>query len=292
MKQRILFVGLGMMGFPMATLLARAGYPLTVMDLDAARAAGFARDHGATVLPDDRDDPLDIDVLITMLPNSAIVEEVLLGKDGESGLAPRLPRGAIVVDMSSSEPLRTRALAERLSASGVALIDAPVSGGVKRAVDGSLSIMMGGDATALERCRDILACMGKTLTHVGPAGAGHATKALNNYVSAAGLVAAVEALHIGRAFGLDPAVMNEVFNTSTGRNNTTENKVAQFMLNGAYNSGFALQLMVKDLATAMRLAEDLGMEPELGATCYRLWDEAGRSLDGPADHTEMYRLLD
>ena len=292
MKQKIYFIGLGMMGYPMAALLAKAGFPLSVTDADGARARQFADEHGATVVNADAASLPDFDVVITMLPNSAIVEAVLLGQDRQSGVARALKPSAIIIDMSSSEPLRTRSLAATLAERQLRFIDAPVSGGVKRANDGSLSIMVGGDKATFEACNGILDQLGKTLIHVGGPGAGHAVKALNNYVSAAGLVAAVEALHVGEQFGLDPSTMVDVFNASSGRNNTTENKIKQFMLNGKYNSGFSLQLMTKDLGIAIKLGEDLGYEMPLGEECLKLWANAADGLDRVADHTEMYRLLD
>jgi 3-hydroxyisobutyrate dehydrogenase len=219
-----------------------------------------------------------------------VVDAVVLGDD-DTGLITLLRPGTVVIDMSSSAPLRTRALAARLAAAGLRFLDAPVSGGVKRALDGSLAIMVGGDAAVFESQRTLLGWMGRTLTHVGAAGAGHAMKALNNYVSAAGLVATVEALHAGRRFGLDPAVMTDVLNGSTGRNNTTENKVKPFMISGRYDSGFSLALMAKDLGIAMTLADDVGIPMRLGGLVRTLWDEAAGELGTAADHTEMHRWL-
>ena len=133
--------------------------------------------------------------------------------------------------------------------------------------------------------------MGSTIAYAGAAGAGHAMKALNNYVSAAGLVATVEALLVGDEFGLDPEVVVDVLNSSTGRNNTTENKVKQFMLSGAFNSGFALGLMAKDVRTAVELGDTMGVDMTLGRTVARLWAEAADELQAGADHTEMHRYL-
>lgn len=270
------FIGLGMMGFPMAHLLHRAGHPLIVRDVAAATVERFQAEHPGTRAATGADGFAQADVVITMLPNSDIVDATVLGSDGEPGLVGSLRPGAVVIDMSSSQPMRSKALAEKLAAAGLQFLDAPVSGGVKRAVDGSLAIMVGGDAGLFEAQRELLSRLGKIVTHVGPAGAGHAVKALNNYVSAAGLVAAAEALHVARRFGLDPAVVTDVFNNSTGKNNTTENKVKPFMLSGAFNSGFSLQLMAKDLGIAMSLGETLDQPMQLGRTVLALWDEAAR----------------
>lgn len=290
MKQATVgFCGLGAMGYPMAARLAARGHALTVFDLDAARMERFASEHGAATAAAAAG-LAHCGTVITMVPDSAAVEQAVLGDAAVPGFAHAMPPDSVVLDMSSSDPLRTRALARRLAGMGLHLVDAPVSGGVKRAVSGQLAIMAGGGPEVIERCRPLLECMGSSLFVVGAAGAGHAVKALNNFVSAAGLVATVEALRAGEAFGLDPKVVTDVFNASTGRNNTTENKVTQFMLPGAYNSGFSLKLMRKDIRTALELGRALGLDMTLGAACLRLWDAAGER-DGAADHTEMYRLI-
>jgi 3-hydroxyisobutyrate dehydrogenase len=192
--------------------------------------------------------------------------------------------------MSSSEPARSRQLGATLAQLGVDYLDAPVSGGVGKARSGTLAILVGGEAPVLERCRVLLQAMGSVL-HIGAAGAGHAAKALNNYVSAAGLVATVEALQVAARFGIDPAVMTAVLNASSGRTNTSENKVKQFMLSGTFASGFALRLMNKDLKIAHALSLSVGYPMRLGSTCAAIWDEAAGRCEPSADHTEMYRLL-
>jgi len=275
------FVGLGMMGTPMAACLAKAGHALFVKDASAEVQASFVQNHGGQVL--DSKTAADVEWLVLMLPNSAIVEKVL------AELVSQIPKTAAVIDMSSSAPLNTRALSESLAEHGVQLLDAPVSGGQKRAIDGTLAIMVGGQAELYEKAEPILAAMGSAV-HVGPVGAGHALKALNNYLSAAGLLAAVEAFHVGEKFGLDPAVMNKVFNTSSGRNNTTENKVEQFMLSGKFNSAFSLALMAKDLGIAVDLGEKMGEPMLLAHTCRDIWKEVDSRAPN-ADHTEMYRLV-
>jgi 3-hydroxyisobutyrate dehydrogenase len=282
--QRIGFIGLGMMGTPMAHCLAKAGFQLFVADADAARVTALA----GKAQPLTPDNAASLDALITMLPNSAIVEDALLGG---GAWARRLPRGAVVLDMSSSEPERSRRLGATLAGLGLDYLDAPVSGGVGKAQAGTLAILVGGEAAVLERCRALLQAMGGSVLHIGAAGAGHAAKALNNYVSAAGLVATVEALQIGARFGIDPAVMTAVLNASSGRSNTSENKVKQFMLSGSYASGFALQLMNKDLKIAHALSDNVGYPMRLGTVCAAMWDEAARRSTPATDHTEMYRLL-
>ena len=187
-----------------------------------------------------------------MLPDGKIVRQALI--EGRDAAREGLAAGALVLDMSSSNPVDTQKLARDLAAAGVALLDAPVSGGVRRAIDGSLSIMVGGAAADLERARPAFAAMGKTITLCGPAGAGHTMKALNNYLSAAGLVAMCEALVVGEAFGLDPGTMVDVFNSSTGKSNATEVKGRQFVVSRTFAAGFTTGLMAKDLRTAGEVA--------------------------------------
>lgn len=285
------FVGLGMMGYPMAHLLAKAGNTLAVMDLNPQATAQFAAEHPGAQEANAPISFANADIVITMLPDSNTVEAAVLGKDGKDGISAAMKRGSVLIDMSSSEPLRSRQLAQALAEKGIDFLDAPVSGGVKRAVEGTLAIMVGGSAEVLSKCDAVLKAMGKTITHVGPPGAGHAMKALNNYVSAAGLVAAVEALHVGQTFGLDPEVMVNVLNGSTGKNNTTENKVKNFMLSNAFNSGFALSLMTKDLGIAMALGKSVSQPMPLGDEVLEIWRNANEELGKGADHTEMYRYL-
>ena len=286
--QRIGFIGLGMMGTPMVQCLAKAGFELYLADADTSRADALAKEIGAVRL--DAGNAASLDALITMLPNSAIVESVLLDGDA-TAWARLLPKGAVVIDMSSSEPERSRKLGATLAKMGLDYLDAPVSGGVKKAKEGTLAILAGGDASVLDTCRPVLEAMGKSVLHIGTAGSGHAAKALNNYVSAAGLMATVEALHIAERFGIDPAAMTDVLNASTGRSNTSENKVKQFMLSGSYASGFALQLMNKDLKIARAVSEAVGYPMKLGMTCTSVWEEVSQRSTPATDHTEMYRLL-
>jgi 3-hydroxyisobutyrate dehydrogenase len=289
--KRLGFIGLGMMGYPMASLLHKAGYELTVLDVAQAQVARFLAEHAGAAAAGNPEAFSNVEVVITMLPDSDVVDTVLLGQADHKGLIDILPPGATVIDMSSSQPMRSQALAQALTRRGLHFLDAPVSGGVKRAVDGSLAIMGGGDEAQFHRHRDLFERMGKMVTYVGGPGAGHAMKALNNYVSAAGLIATVEALLVGQEFGLDPAVMTDILNSSTGQNNTTQNKVKQFMLSGSFNSGFSLRLMIKDLDTALSLGESLGWNMNLGREVLRLWLEAAQQLEKMADHTEMYRYL-
>ncbi|RPJ47277.1 MAG: NAD(P)-dependent oxidoreductase [Betaproteobacteria bacterium] len=287
------FVGIGAMGTPMAGNLARAGYPLVVFDLDATRTAALAREHAVTVAASLAEVGAAANILITMLPDGKAVRTALCG-DSDSFrdcVLERAPQQALVIDMSSSSPLGTRELGRLLAARGTPFIDAPVSGGVKGAVAASLAIMVGGDKAIFERVRPLLAKMGSQLFHAGPLGSGHAIKALNNYVSAAGLVAACEAIIAAERFGLDPAVATDIINASSGMNNTTKNKVKQQMLNGAFGAGFATALMAKDVRTALEVVASTGTPADLARHCAAFWTAAADDLPAGADHTAVFKLL-
>ncbi len=289
------FAGIGAMGTPMAGHLARAGYRLVVFDLDPARTAAFAREHAAaTVARSPAELGAAAGIVITMLPDGKAVRAALCGANDSfrDCILERAAKDTLVIDMSSSSPVGTRELGKLLAARGTPFIDAPVSGGVKGAVAATLAIMAGGDTALFERVKPMLAKMGSQLFHAGPLGAGHAIKALNNYVSAAGLVAACEALIAAERFGLDPAVATDIINASSGMNNTTKNKVKQQMLNGAFGAGFATSLMAKDVRTALEVVESTGTQSDLARHCAAFWTAAETQLPAGTDHTGVYRLIE
>jgi 3-hydroxyisobutyrate dehydrogenase len=282
------FIGLGNMGYPMAGRLADAGHHLIVADRDQDLVKRFVTDHdAATPARADSRGWKDADIIITMLPNSAIVEQVLLA-DGTADLA---ALNTLFIDMSSSEPLRSRTLASTLESKGLRFLDAPVSGGVRGAQAGQLAIMVGGRWQDLDQAKELFDVLGKSVIHVGDAGTGHAAKALNNLVSAASVVATVEALRIGEAFGISPGTMTDVLNASSGRSNTSENKVQQFMLSGTFGSGFPIGLMTKDIRIATALAASLGVDSPFSGDCQQLWEATIDAGFAGEDHTRMYEIL-
>jgi 3-hydroxyisobutyrate dehydrogenase len=285
--KRVAFLGLGKMGLPMARRLLESGAPVVGFD-PLETACQVFRESGGTVATTALEAAEGADVLITMLPDGAAVRAALM--DGEPLFA-HLAADTVIIDMSSSAPTGTRELSDEVAARGIHLLDAPVSGGVKRALDGSLAIMVGGPAEIVARVRPLLEAMGKSIFATGAVGSGHAMKALNNYVSAAGLTAACEALQIGERFGLDPVLMTDILNTSTGRNNSTEVKLKPFVIPKNYASGFSLALMAKDLRTADDLARHLGMSARLSAELCTLWEEALAELGAQADHTAIDAFL-
>ncbi|WP_199182572.1 NAD(P)-dependent oxidoreductase [Cryobacterium sp. N19] len=285
-KRTVAFIGLGNMGLPMASRLIKGGYNVVGFDL-SPDAKEKLTEAGGRPVHVAKDSVAGAQIVILMLPNSSVVESVLL----QDGVAANLEEGSVVVDMSSSEPLATRELEAVLRREyTVDLVDAPVSGGVKGAVNGTLTIMAGGREESLAKVSAALAILGN-VTHTGDVGSGHALKALNNLLSATHLLATSEAMLAGQLFGLDPQVMLSVLNGSSGRSGSTENKWPNFILPQTYDSGFGLRLMVKDMKIASSLFQQLGLPSFLGKESVRLWEEAAEQLPATADHTEIVRWL-
>ena len=283
-NQAIGFIGLGQMGVPMAANLLKAGHTVLAFDTQAGAGAALHGIPAFSAAANVQDIASSTQTIILMLPDSRIVDQLLWA----DGFAARMQRGALLIDMGSSDPMHSRVNAEKLAVLGIRFVDAPVSGGVKRAVTGKLAIMMGGEVAAVEAARPLLTALGDTLVHVGGAGAGHAVKALNNYVSAAGLIAVCEALTAAEKFGIDPKAVNQVINASSGKNNTTENKVEPYMLTRAFNSGFSLALMRKDVETAQSFIDAMETPGAFAKLCAAHWREAEQGLDQGVDHTAIY----
>ena len=287
-KPAIGFVGVGNMGWPMAACLMRAGFPVQVFDSRRATAENFVQQVGGAAPRSLAELAAGCEVVVTMLPTSAIVAEVLA--DGADTLLAGLRPGSVVIDMTSGQPAVTQALAGRVAEAGGVLVDAPVSGGVPRAVTGQLAIMAGGDAAAIERVRPVLEAMGSSITHCGGVGAGQAMKALNNLVSAGGFLIGIEALLIGRRFGLDSGMMVDVLNASTGMTNSSQKKFRQFVLSRSFDSGFGLDLMVKDLTIALGIGRDTATPAPFAALCREMWASAAAMLGPGQDHTALAKL--
>jgi 3-hydroxyisobutyrate dehydrogenase len=284
---RVGFIGLGNMGSPMAAHLVEAGFALTVSDAAPGVTEGFVAEHPTAVAATGPEAFATVQALILMLPTSEIVEDVLEREQ----VADALPPGCLVIDMSSSEPLRTRTLAARLQGRGLSMLDAPVSGGVRGARAARLSVLVGGSQADLDRAMPVLNAMAATIIRVGDIGSGHAAKALNNLVSAATMSITVEALVLAEAFGISAETMTTVLNSSSGRSNTSENKVAQFMTSGSFDSGFSLSLMAKDVGLAVALARALDRRVEIADHVADQWRRIAGEVSPATDHTQMYTLL-
>ncbi|MEN0138848.1 MAG: NAD(P)-dependent oxidoreductase [Rhodococcus sp. (in: high G+C Gram-positive bacteria)] len=287
-----LFVGLGKMGEPMVRRYGPTR-PTFVYDVSESTASRVAADVGGTRLTDLAQLPAAIDTVILMLPNSTIVESVLLGDGSEDGVLAQLPAGALVIDMGSSRPASTRMLAAAAAARGIDLVDAPVSGGVAKAAAGTLSIMLGGTKEALARATAHVRPLGAHLLELGPAGSGHAAKALNNWLSAANLSAAAEILSVAVQSGIAPEAMIATLNASTGRSQATEVKYPNHILSGAYDSGFDFDLMLKDLRIGNELAGEQGTYSPILTSVLGSVEGARAWFDRDGlDHTEMARFYE
>jgi 3-hydroxyisobutyrate dehydrogenase len=228
--------------------------------------------------------------VITMLPDDKVVRKAVLGDGSENCVAAGLASGAVVIDMSTSDPTGTRALAEALKPRGIAVIDAPVMGGVVFAKDGTLDIMVGGDKELAERYRPLFEAIGRSITHCGGIGTAHALKALANYVNACVLINAIEAMAVGKRLGLDPKLMADaLIAMCSGRNHPIEKKVVPQILTRKFGSGMAMGFIAKDLKIAVNTAKSIGGYAPLAERVSELWSEAVEKLGYDLDQTEIAR---
>lgn len=286
------FVGLGAMGLPIAVRIRNAGLGVTGWDVSpSAREA--AHERGVSVANGLAEVATDSEVVVTSLPDGAALAAVV-GRPGSPTdcLAEGSPSGLVVIDTSSCAPDQTLQLGSAMAVFGGELFDAPVSGGVARAWKGDLTVMVGGDGSRIAAIRPVLETFGSVIVHTGALGTGHAMKALNNFISAATLTAACEALILGTRFGLNPATMVEVLNSSTARSDTTERKLPNHILTRLYDSGFALRLMAKDVGNVASLAASVGLQPALVERVRDIWQRAAVEMGPGADHTEIARWLE
>ncbi|MEE2030689.1 NAD(P)-dependent oxidoreductase [Rhodococcus chondri] len=282
-------IGLGAMGRPIAVNFAVSGQPMIARDADPAVQQKFLDEHPGVAGAGEHSDFGECDVVVLVLPTSDIVDDVVLS---DGGLLAQLRPGSTIVDMGSSIPTRTQSLAEIAAEKGVSVVDAPVSGGVAKAAQAALAVMVGGDTAVVDSVRPLLEATGREIIHVGPVGSGHAAKALNNLLAANNVLVAAEALLVGRKFGIDPATLLSVLNASSGRNQATETKFEKFVLSRTFDSGFAAQLMRKDIGIALDLARDQQVSTVLGDAVGHLWNAAVAELEPGADQTEVVRYLE
>ena len=281
------FVGLGNMGEPMSARLGAAGLRVAAFDIDPGARERAALNAGVDAVPSLSGAARGAAAVILILPNSSVVRQVVL----DDGLLEAMEPGALLIDMSSSDASETRALSAPLAARGIRFLDAPVSGGVVGARDGTLTIMVGGAEGDLADCRRVLDVLGKEVIHVGDLGAGHAVKALNNLLSATSLLASSEVLATAIEFGLDPEVVLEVVNRSSGRSWSTELKLPKYVLTDRFDSGFGMRLMLKDIQIAVNLAREMGTPALLGEAAVEYWAQAADALGEDADHTEIAKWV-
>jgi 3-hydroxyisobutyrate dehydrogenase len=287
-KPRVGFVGIGNIGEPVCRHLLEGGYELLIYDADP-EALVKLEDAPAESVASPEALASESDVVLLSLPNSDVVEEVIFG---EGGLKEGLSSGKALIDTSSSRPSSTRGISERLAAEGIDMLDAPVSGGVLRAREGTLSIMVGGKRAVYEKYREIFESFGDKIFYVGDHGTGHLVKALNNLLSATTLASAAEAALLARRAGVAPDAFVEVINASNGRSYSTEVKFPRYILTRTFDDGFALNLMNKDLKIALEAAAEMEVPMPIGSTLAQIWELAAARGYGPENHTAIYAFLE
>ena len=271
-KPRIGFIGTGVMGAPMAGHLSKAGYEVAIYDIRRENMERAAAKNDRVMI---RGTPKSVaersDIVITMLPSGEVVQKVVFEGDG---LMKGFRSGSLLLDTSSSEPWLTLKTAEILAEKGVNMVDAPVSGALAGAEAAKLVFMVGGEKESVSRVRPLLQVMGEKIFHLGPLGSGHAMKCVNNLITAITFMATTEGLTVGKQFGLDPDIMTDVINHSTGMSWISQTQVKQRILSRKFDDAFKLELMVKDMGIAMELADSLHLPLPLSALGHHLWKAA------------------
>jgi 3-hydroxyisobutyrate dehydrogenase len=285
--KKIGFIGVGNMGNPMAANLLKSGFDVTVFDARPETAAAFVAQHGGKAAASLADVARGADAIITMLPNDKVVRAVMLDS---GGVATAMSKGAVLIDMGTCDPTGTQQTAAALEKLGLQMIDAPVMGGVVFAKDATLDIMAGGGAELVERCTPVLKAMGRAVTHCGAVGSAHAMKALANYVNACALINSIEALTIGKKFGLDVNMMAAGLDTMcAGRNHPIGKKIIPQVLTRKYATGMALGFIAKDVKIAVDVAHAIGAAVPLGEAVSQLWNDAAEKVGAGVDQTEIVR---
>jgi len=289
-QPRVGFIGLGTMGTAMASQLAAAGWSLDVFDIDPAPGDRLAsRFANLRVATSPADAAVQAEIVITMLPAGREVREVTLGP---GGVIETLRPGSLFIDCSSSEPWLTRELAEPLAARGIALVDAPVSGGAVAADAADLVFMMGGAAEDVARAQEALQPIGQKMFHLGPLGSGHVMKSINNTITAAILVATGEGLLTGKALGLDPAMMTKVLIESTAMSWIAKTHIAQRIVSRTFDEAFQLDLMVKDIGISAGLAARAGLELPVWTTTEHVWRSAQAAMPQGSTVSHVVRHME
>ncbi|GAC1514591.1 MAG: NAD(P)-dependent oxidoreductase [Gemmatimonadaceae bacterium] len=285
----VAFIGLGSIGRPMAVHLARPPFTLVVWNRTASRSTSFAAEQGVRAANSAADAARGATVVVTCLSTSSDVASLL---DGDEGLLAGLDRGATLVDCTSGDPAGSQRIAARLAERGVAYIDAPVSGGVAGAVKGALTVMCGGDASAIERVRPVLDSFGSRVVHCGPVGAGAAVKAVNNALLAVHIWAAGEGLTTLAKMGISPKTALDVINTSSGRSNVSENLFTERVIGRRFPRTFRLALLDKDIGIAAQVAREQKVATPLLQLTAEMFRLAHGALGEEADHVEAVKIVE
>jgi 3-hydroxyisobutyrate dehydrogenase len=289
-KQKIGFIGLGVMGMPMAQHIIAAGHPVIVYDIDKAAPRRLQQKFPqVTIAGGAREVAAASEIVITMLPSGREVRETVLGDDG---LLKGFKPGSLLLDTSSAEPWYTKEITASLDEVSVAMVDAPVSGAEAGAIAAELVFMTGGDPASMKRVMPILMVMGTKVFHLGPVGAGHVMKSINNLITAATFMATAEGLILGTGYGLDPAVMTKVLNVSTGMSWITKTHIAQRILNRRFDDPFKFDLMMKDINIALQVADTLNLSLPFMEAAKVLWQDIQPDLPRGSSVSELVRALE
>ncbi|MFK4133361.1 MULTISPECIES: 3-hydroxyisobutyrate dehydrogenase [Pseudomonas] len=289
---RIAFIGLGNMGAPMAHNLLKAGHALTVFDVNA-QAVGALAEAGAKAANSARDAVLECELVITMLPAAAHVRSVYLG---EEGLLAALPDGAVAIDSSTIDPQTAREVAQVAAGRGIAMADAPVSGGTGGAQAGTLTFMVGATPELFNLIQPVLSDMGRNIVHCGEVGTGQVAKVCNNLLLGISMIGVAEAMALGDALGIDTKVLAGIINTSTGRcwSSDTYNPwpgiIETAPSSRGYTGGFGTDLMLKDLGLATEAAKQVRQPVLLGALAQQLYQSMSQRGEGGKDFSGIIGL--
>jgi 3-hydroxyisobutyrate dehydrogenase len=287
--QTVGFVGIGVMGSRMIQNL-KGSVDLLVYDVDHERANLVAREASAIAVPS-LSGLAKAEAIIMMLPNSNIVDAVVMGSANEPGLIDILEKDAMIIDMSSSTPSNTIENAKQCAKKGIHYIDAPVSGGPTGAAAGTLAIMVGGTQSDFDHAKPLLEKLGGNVLLIGDIGSGHAVKSLNNLLCATVLAATAEIFAAGEKFGLDPKIMQQIINTSSGGSFATNLTYPKAVLPKSWDFGFAIGLMNKDIGIAMSLINSTGVETVLNRQASEMWTKTMEASGPASDMTEIVRQI-
>jgi 2-hydroxy-3-oxopropionate reductase len=284
---KIGFIGLGIMGKPMSKNLLKAGYQLVVMDRNAA-VLDEVRTAGAEVAASPKEVAERADIIITMLPNSPQVREVVLG---ENGVIEGARAGAVVIDMSSIAPLVSREVAGKLADKGIEMLDAPVSGGEPKAIDGTLSVMVGGKQEVFDRCYPVMKAMAGSVVLTGAIGAGNITKLANQIIVALNIAAMSEALVLAAKAGVEPELVYQAIRGGLAGSTVLDAK-APLVLERKFNPGFRINLHIKDLANVLETSHEIGASLPLTAAVMEIMQALRTDGMGDLDHGSLVRYYE
>ncbi|MEW9677223.1 NAD(P)-dependent oxidoreductase [Lentibacillus sp. L22] len=286
--KKVGFIGVGVMGHWMVNRLIEHGKDLIIYDSNRNALQPFEKSN-ANIANSITEVGEVSDIVILMLPDSSIVNEVITN---DNGLIHSMEKNTIIIDMSSSYAFETQKMKAFLNKSNIRMVDAPVSGGVNGAKNGTLTIMVGGDKDDYREIESLLNCMGSQIKLIGDNGAGHALKAINNYLSATSMYATAEAMILAEKLGVDPEIAIETINQCTGQSFSTHVKYPNYVLSRKFESNFSMHLLLKDIKMAKAMASDSQMPMLLGSTVVEIYEAAYLMGRDEQDHTEIIKFLE